>query len=106
MIIFDHFPTLIPCSVKYFLEACAHFILKVATKDSFRYENVKKLLLLTLKFCKQEQRTATKKIYVFLTILERFFISSVKDFLRLNENTSLEVATKAVQKLTFVRQIC
>ena len=34
--------TPIPCSVKYFLEVCAHFLLKIATKDSFRYKKKSK----------------------------------------------------------------
>ena len=32
----DHFTTPITCSVKCFLEVCAHFSLKVAIKDYFR----------------------------------------------------------------------
>ena len=68
------FTLLIPCWVKYFPEVCAHFWLKIATKDSFKYKKkVKKLLFLTLKFYKQEQRSATKIIYFFLIIFERSY---------------------------------
>ena len=49
-------------SFKYFLEVWAHFSLKVATKDSFRYKTVKKLFFLTLKLYKQKQRKWTKII--------------------------------------------
>ena len=37
--------TPIPCSVKYFLEVCAHFLLKIATKDSFRYKKSQKIII-------------------------------------------------------------
>ena len=34
--------TPIYCSVKYFLEVCTHVLLKIATKDSFRYKKKSK----------------------------------------------------------------
>ena len=50
---------------KVFLEVCAHFLLKIATKDYFKYKKVKKLLFVTLKLYKQEQRSAAKLILFF-----------------------------------------
>ena len=47
--IFDHFATPIPCSVKYFLEVCAQFPLQVTTKDSFRYKKSQKIIISDIK---------------------------------------------------------
>ena len=37
--------TPIPCSVKYFLEVCPHFLLKIATKDSFIHKKSQKIII-------------------------------------------------------------
>ena len=70
-----------------------HFSLKVANKDSVRYKKVKKLLFLTPKFYKPDQRSASKIIY-FSDYFRTFLPSSAKHFLRVSAQASLEVPTK------------
>ena len=56
-------------------------------------KKVKKLLFLTLKFYKQEQRSAAKLVR-FSHDFRTFLPSSAKHFLGVSAQASLEVATK------------
>ena len=74
---------------------CAHFLLKVATKDSFRYEKSQKIIISDAKIL----QARTKECGLFYH-LQMFLHSFAKHFLGMSARKFFK-KIKATQNLTF-----
>ena len=79
----DEFEMLMPGSNTHFLEVSVHVSLKVATKGSFRGENVWKFSVLKAFFLKQKRRSAIEKNEVSLINLTFLYLLQLYIFWKL-----------------------
>ena len=67
-----------PFSVKYFLEVCAQFPLKVVTKDSSRHKNAKNFIISDAKILKVKTKECAQNNFCFSHHFRTFLPSSEK----------------------------